>query len=145
MYDVNEILARIQKGEKPEDIANECAKAINDAISLDKKQKEEAAAAELQKKTEKEAKLNKYAQDMANAMINYFTTLDPEITELMDEQDAFDAAEVRKTLDASYAAVKSMLALTSIISDSKPTPAPSTILKKSDDDHIKDFLKNFGL
>lgn len=141
MYDVNEILARIQKGEKPEDIANECAKAINDAISLDKKQKEEAAAAELQKET----KLNKYAQDMADAMINYFTTLDPEITELMDEHDAFDAAEVRKTLDASYAAVKSMLALTSIISDSKSTPAPSTILKKSDDDHIKDFLKNFGL
>ena len=141
MYDVNEILARIQKGEKPEDIANECAKAINDAISLDKKQKEEAAAVELQKKTEKEAKLNKYAQDMADAMINYFTTLDPEITELMDEQDAFDAAEVRKTLDASYAAVKSMLALASVMSDSKPTPTP----KKSDDDYIKDFLKSFGL
>ena len=63
----------------------------------------------------------------------------------MDENDALDAAEVRKTLDTSYAAVKSMLALTSIVSDSKPTPTPSTILKKSDDDHIKDFLKNFGL
>lgn len=141
MFDVNAILARLQNGETPDDIANECAKALNDAMTLDKKQKEAAAAAELQKKTEREEKLNKYAQDMVDAIINYFSILDPEVVELMDEHDALDAVEVRKTLDTSYAAIKSMLALTSIVSDSKPTPTPT----KSDDDHIKDFLKSFGL
>ena len=49
MYNVEDILARIQKGESPEDIANEFAAVVNAAIDLDKKQKEEALAAAAQK------------------------------------------------------------------------------------------------
>lgn len=138
MYDVNEILARLQKGETPDDIANDCAKAINAAIELDKKNKE----AELQKakEAEKEAKLNKYAKIMADAMIDYFTVLDPTVVELMNEENTFDVAEVRKTLDTSYATVKSMLALATVMADKKPiTTTPSA------DASIAEFLKSFGL
>jgi hypothetical protein len=136
MYDVNEILARLQKGEKPETIANEFAKAINDAVALDKKNKEDAAA----KEAEKEAKLDKYAKIMADAMIDYFTVLDPTVVELMNEENTFDVAEVRKTLDTSYTTVKSMLALATVMADKKPiTTTPSA------DASIAEFLKSFGL
>ena len=138
MYDVNEILARLQKGETPDDIANDCAKAINAAIELDKKNKE--AELQKQKEVEKEAKLDKYAKIMADAMIDYFTVLDPTVVELMSEENTFDVAEVRKTLDTSYATVKSMLALATVIADKKPaTTTPSA------DASIAEFLKSFGL
>lgn len=143
MYDVNEILARLQKGEKPETIANEFAKAINDAVALDKKNKEAAAA----KEAEKEAKLNKYAKIMADAMIDYFTVLDPTVVELMNEENTFDVAEVRKTLDTSYATVKSMLALADAMANKKSitiTPSASAITASADDS-IAEFLKSFGL
>ena len=138
MYDVNEILARLQKGETPDDIANDCAKAINAAIELDKKNKE--AELQKQKEAEKEAKLDKYAKIMADAMIDYFTVLDPTVVELMNEENTFDVAEVRKTLDTSYATVKSMLALAGAMADKKPiTTTPSA------DASIAEFLKSFGL
>lgn len=138
MYDVNEILARLQKGETPDDIANDCAKAINAAMELDKKNKE--AELQKQKEAEKEAKLDKYAKIMADAMIDYFTVLDPTVVELMSEENTFDVAEVRKTLDTSYATVKSMLALANVMADKKPV---STI--PSADASIAEFLKSFGL
>ena len=138
MYDVNEILARLQKGETPDGIANDCAKAINAAIELDKKNKE--AELQKQKEAEKEAKLDKYAKIMADAMIDYFTVLDPTVVELMNEENTFDVVEVRKTLDTSYATVKSMLALAGIMADKKPiTTTPSA------DASIAEFLKSFGL
>jgi hypothetical protein len=98
MYDVNEILARLQKGESPEVIANECAKAINDAIELDKKNKE----AELQKakEAEKEAKLNALAESMLKSILEYVKISAPEVAELLDDEVALDASEVRKTLDS---------------------------------------------
>ena len=145
MYEVNDILARLQKGESPETIANECAQALNAAMELDKKQKEaelqKQKEAELQKAkaAEKEAKLNKYAEDMAAAMLNYFTVLDPEVIELMDEENVFDVKEVRETLDASYATIKSMLALAGVVADKKPASLSDA------DASIAKFLKSFGL
>ena len=140
MYDVNEILARLQKGETPDDIANDCAKAINAAMELDKKNKEAELQKQKEKEAEKEAKLDKYAKIMADAMIDYFTVLDPTVVELMNEENTFDVAEVRKTLDTSYATVKSMLALANVMADKKPV---STI--PSADASIAEFLKSFGL
>jgi CRISPR/Cas system-associated endonuclease Cas3-HD len=146
MYDVNDILARLQKGETPDDIANECAQVLNAAMELDKKNKE----AELQKQkaaeAEKEAKLDKYAKDMADAMLNYFTVLDPEAVELMNDENMFDVKEVRQTLDASYATIKSMLALAGALADKKPiTMTPSSSSITSADASIAKFLKSFGL
>jgi DNA anti-recombination protein RmuC len=96
MYDVNDILARLQKGETPEAIANECAKAINDAVALDKKNKEAAAA----KEAEKEAKLNALAESMLKSILEYVKISAPEVAELLDDEVALDASEVRKTLDS---------------------------------------------
>lgn len=139
MYDVNAILARLQNGETPDDIANECAKAINAAIELDKKNKE----AELQKA--KEAELNGYVNDMLTAIANYLKASSPEVAAMMDENDVemIDPAELRKMLDASVAAALLAVKLADGL-DAQPT-TPTVKAARTPDDSIGEFLKSFGL
>lgn len=139
MYDVNAILARLQNGETPDDIANECAKAINAAIELDKKNKE----AELQKA--KEAELDGYVNDMLTAMTNYLKASSPEVAAMMDKDDVemIDPAELRKMLDASVAAALLAVKLADGL-DAKPT-TPTVKAARTPDDSIGEFLKSFGL
>ena len=139
MYDVNAILARLQNGETPDDIANECAQAINAAIELDKKNKE----AELQKA--KEAELNGYVNDMLTAMTNYLKASSPEVAAMMAEDDVemIDPAELRKMLDASVAAALLAVKLADGL-DAKPT-TPTVKATRTPDDSIGEFLKSFGL
>ena len=134
MYDVNEILARLQKGESPEVIANECAKAINDAIELDKKNKE----AELQKakEAEKEAKLNALAESMLESILEYVKISAPEVAELLDDEVELDAAEVRKTLDSVIPMVAAAAKLAAV-------PIKKRDGASSADDAISAFLDAF--
>lgn len=139
MYDVNAILARLQNGETPDDIANELAEAINAAIELDKKNKQ----AELQKA--KEAELNGYVNDMLTAMTNYLKASSPEVAAMMAEDDVemIDPAELRKMLDASVAAA--LLAVKLSDDFNTKTAAPATKGARTPDDSIGEFLKSFGL
>lgn len=139
MYDVNAILARLQNGETPDDIANECAQAINAAIELDKKNKE----AELQKA--KEAELNGYINDIIAAMTNYLRASSPEVAALMDKEgtEMIDPAELRKMLDASVAAALLAVKLADDLDIKPAAPAPKAT--RTPDDSIGEFLKSFGL
>ena len=130
MYVVIEILARLQKGESPEVIANECAKAINDAIELDKKNKE----AELQK--QKEAKLNALAETMLESILEYVKISAPEVAELLDDEVALDASEVRKTLDSIIPMVAAAANLAAV-------PVKKRDNTSSADDAIHAFLDAF--
>lgn len=143
MYNVEDILARIQKGESPEDIANEFAAVVNAAIDLDKKQKEEALAAAAQKAKEEE--LNGYINDMTVAMMKYIKAAYPEVAELMDsDEDIIDVSEIRKMLDVSVGAAIASLQLAAALS-SPPSPTPTSKATSTPDDAISQFLKNFGL
>lgn len=135
MTDVNAILARLQKGESPEAIANEYAKAINDAIELDKKNKE----AEVQKQkaaAEKEAKLNALADTVAETIIEYVRVSAPEVAKLLDEESALDASEVRKTLDSIIPMVAAAAQLAAV-------PVKKSDKASSADDAIAAFLDAF--
>lgn len=155
MYNVEDILARIQKGENPEDIANECAQAINAAIELDKKNKE----AELQKQKEAEMaaakanaieeEKNELAQIIADAVMDYIDVCAPDLID--DDEDPLDGAEVRKLLDGMIPMMQSLKALQGAMPAginpflgapvSSITPAPTASNKKmSDDEIIKNFL-----
>lgn len=141
MYNVEDILARIQKGESPEDIANEFAAVVNAAIDLDKKQKEEALAAAAQKA--KEDELNGYINDMTVAMMNYIKAAYPEVADLMDgDDDIIDVSEIRKMLDVSVGAAIASLHLAAALSSA---PTPDSKVTSTPDDAINQFLKNFGL
>ena len=153
MYNVNDILARIQKGESPEDIANEFAAAVNAAIDLDKKEKEAAAQKAKEEAAAKEAKLNKYIADMTTAMSNYVRESHPEVAEFMSADDILDPAEIRNMLDQSINAALAMIALADAMQNktapaAKPTSIPAKPTSKAAmtaDDAIDQFLKNFGL
>lgn len=138
MYDVNAILARLQKGETPDNIANEFANAINAAVELDKKNKE----AELQKakaKEEaaiKEAKLNALANTILDSILEYVKVSAPEVAALLDEETALDASEVRKTLDSIIPIVAAAAQL-SVVPVKKADKASSA------DDAIAAFLDAF--
>ena len=135
MYDVNEILARLQKGESPEVIANECAKAINDAIELDKKNKE--AELQKQKEAEKEAKLNALAETMLESILEYVKISAPEVAELLDDEAAaLDASEVRKTLD-------SIIPMVAAAAKIEAVPVKKSDKASSADDAISAFLDAF--
>ena len=145
MYTVNDILARIQNGEKPETIAEEFASAINAAIDLDKKQKEEAAQKAKEEAAAKEAELDGYINDMTVAMTKYIKAAYPEVADLMDgDDDIIDVSEIRKMLDMSVRAAIASLQLAEALS-SKPAAKPSVKSASTPDDAISQFLKNFGL
>jgi hypothetical protein len=137
MYNVNDLLAKIQAGSTPDAIADEFASALNAAIELDKKNKE----AELQKA--KEAELDGYVNDMLTAMTNYLRASNPEVAALMDEEEMeiVDPAELRKMLDASVAAA--LLAVK--LADGLDAPATKAKAARTSGDPIGDFLKSFGL
>lgn len=127
MYDVNAILTRLQNGEKPEDIANECAKAINDAMELDKKNKE--AALQKQKEAAKEAKLNELAKTMLEAILEYVKVVEPEVAVMLDDEATLDVSEVRSTLDSiiPMVAAAAKISAVPVKKSDKPSSADSAI------------------
>ena len=150
MFAVEDILARIQKGESADDIAAEFTKSINAAMELDKEQKAKEAARqkEQEEKAALEAKLDACVSRMLEAMTEYITLSEPELVSVLDEADVLNPAEVRKTLDMAVNAAK--LALT-IAETFEEKPAKklgsklSSIPTSNPDDAINQFLKNFGL
>ena len=141
MYNVNDLLAKIQAGADPEALANDFAAALNSALELDKKQKEADLAAKAA--AQKEADLNKYAADMATAMLNYIKAADPEAAAMLEDDDLADITEIRKMLDASIKSVRLALDLANKFSSSLSTPDPKE--SKNSDDVISDFLRSIGL
>ena len=135
MYNVNDILARIQKGESPETIANEFANAINSAVALDKKQKEEAAAKAAAAQKEKE--LAALATNIAADITKYIKLSYPEAAKLMEGD--VSAEDVKFTLDTSIRAIMNTAAMVTSISP-KASPKAAT----SADDAIEQFLKEIG-
>lgn len=144
MFNTNDLLARIQAGENPEDIANEFAKQLNDVIALDQKQKaaEAAAKKEAEEKAAKTAKLDACVQTIVQAMADYISISDPELAAELNDADIMDTKSVRETLDASIAAAKFAMTLAGI---TPKTSTPDPKAKKTPDDAISQFLKSFGL
>lgn len=137
MTDVKAILARLQNGESADDIANEFATLINDAVKLND--------AEVQKQKEKEAHendLNTKAQAILDALLDYVRVAAPDLADELDGEELYDVAQLRGIVDSALAGVKLSLSIAKTFADdSKPDPKAT----KSSDDAISQFLKNFGL
>ena len=137
LTDVNAILARIQKGESAEDIANEFANIVNEAVKLndaqtqERKRKEDAAA--------REELLNLKAKDILTAINAYVQAANPELAQQLDIDEVYDVADIRKMIDATLAGVALSLSFAEKLAD--PTPAPKQ--PESADETIANFLKMF--
>ena len=152
MFEVKDLLAQIQAGANPDELADMFAQSLNAAMDLDKKQKEAEAAAKAKEEAaaQKETELNKYAEEMATAMLNYIKIASPEAAALLAEEDdeAIDVADVRKMLDASVKTILMTMKFASAFGADIPTPVKSTPdpkATKSADDAISQFLNAFGL
>jgi hypothetical protein len=140
-YSVNELLARLQNGETPDDIANECAQALNAAIELDKKQKEAEAAAALQK--QKETALDEIAARIAADVATYVRTADSDFAELSDVAN-INGADVREVLDAALVATKSFAGIAALAAKAdKPPVAATPKAPQTAEQIINDFLNAF--
>ena len=148
MFDVNEILARLQDGDSAEDLAAEMSKALNEAEAKFQEAKEQAERAKTQEKKEKD--LNDLAEIILDAIDQYISIQCPEA---MDGEGVdMDIAEFREILDGLLDTMVKMKGLFGDFAmEFAPTPfkAPKAEPKaptkaKTADDKIADFLKRMG-
>ena len=109
---------------------------LNAAMELDKKNKE--AELQKQKAAEKEAKLNALAENMLESILEYVKISAPEVAELLDDEAALDASEVRKTLDSIIPMVAAAANLAAAA-----VPVKKIDKASSADDAIAAFLDAF--
>lgn len=142
MYDVNDILARLQNGENADAIAQEFADALNDAIQ---KRNEEKAAAD--RKADKVATLTYILDEIIEFVEEFYPELivdeDIEVT----PEDVENVIEVLDVYTPKFKELKESLANLEA-STSKSSPSPKKAIPVSftiDTDPINNFLKQHGL
>lgn len=85
MFDVNEILAMLQNGENPDDIAQKALDAVNEAQRIQKEKEEEAKRIEAEKaiqqkiEADKKRALDDALSEIIEATINYFELINPDV------------------------------------------------------------------
>ena len=149
MYNMEDILARLQNGEDPEVIANEFTDALNSA--LDQKRKVDA---ELQVKDE----ANTYLAAASQALYEYIKLVHPEadedmVAELAEEDNLADFINVAINAMKAFAPLADLLSEHKCdCKEEKPSikinPNKSATLQgtwNTDDNDIATFLKKFGL
>lgn len=144
MFDVNEILARLQKGETIENVAAEMTKALNAAETQYNEEIKAAEAAKVQE--EKEATLNDLAETILLAIEEYVSVRCPEATDA--EGIDMEVAEFREVLDEFLDTMVKMKELFGEFA-APAFKVPKTEYKapkkvKTADDKIADFLKTMG-
>jgi hypothetical protein len=142
MYDVNDILARLQNGENADAIAQEFADALNDAIQ---KRNEEKAAADRQ--ADKVATLTYILDEIIEFVEEFYPEL---IVDEDIEVTPEDVERIIEVLDVYAPKFKELNAALANFeaSTSKPSPAPKKAIPVSftiDTDPINTFLKQHGL
>ena len=150
MYNVNDILARLQNGESADAIAQSFADALNGAIQ--KQQEEKAIAA--QRHEDKVAALT----DIIDAVIDFIEEFYPEMIPAgMDFE--FSAEEVEDVIQALDDSMPKFVELNAVLSDlqaltkkpeadrvvAKNNNKPATFTATVNGDAIANFLKANGL
>ena len=157
MFDVNDILAMLQNGENPEDIAQKALDAVNEAQRLQKEEEEKQARYEAEKALEAQKQMEKDSalDDLVSAAVYYFDLFDEKLADELETWWTNTTDEEVDGLHASIAALADMCGAISKLNDligDKPdirikTPFdPFAITKKgtkalqSDDEVIANFL-----
>lgn len=140
MYSVNDILSLLEKGEKPETIAQNFTDILNAAIDQKKKDDEKAA----KKKAEEEAKQKlqetkkRELQTILDEIQMWFKTYYPEL----EIEGSLKAEEVMPIFDGTVGSLKEFNKLFAKIPIEKKKDTEKVI---NADKAINDFLKMFYL
>ena len=143
MYNVNDILARLQNGENADAIAQEFADVLNDAIQ---KRNEEKAAAD--RKANKVATLTYILDEIIEFVEEFYPELivdeDLEVT----PEDVERIIEVLDVYAPKFKELNAALAHLEPLPSKPSTPSPKKAIPVSftiDTDPINTFLKQHGL
>ena len=133
-----DIIARLQKGEKIEDIANEMSEILNTAEA---DYKAEQVAKELESKRVEDAK-DEACQRILEGFADFCAAAGEE--ELVADIKKTDASEIRGMLDQGIELVKALTALSEF---EFKVPTEKKVEKRAAgaDTVIANFLKDFGL
>lgn len=131
MYSVNDILSLLEKGEKPETIAQNFTDILNAAIDQKKKDEEEAKQ-KLQETKKREL------QTILDEIQMWFKTYYPEL----EIEGSFKAEEVMPIFDGTAGSLKELNKLFAKVPTEKKKDTEKAV---SADKAINDFLKMFYL
>lgn len=148
MYNVEDILSRLQKGESVDSIANEMTEVLNKAVAEKKAQEEKekiaAAAAEAQKRKVK------YIKTVCDAFSAYIKEFHPDfIVDGIDLDDITDedCDEIAKMIDTYIDLFKSfgnLIPLTKVETTAAPAKKSVTAQKKVlTEDELDSIFGNF--
>lgn len=133
-----DIIARLQKGEKIEDIANEMSEILNTAEA---DYKAEQVAKELETKRVEDAK-DEACQRMLEGFADFYAAVGEE--ELVAEIKKMDIAEIKEALEQSVELIKALRSLSNL---EFKVPIEKKVEKRAAgaDTIIANFLRDFGL
>lgn len=134
-----DIIARLQKGEKIEDIANEMSEILNTAEA---DYKAEQVAKELESKRVEDAK-DEACQRILEGFADFCAAAGEE--ELVADIKKTDAGEIRGMLDQGIELVKALTALSEFEFKVPTEKKVESRKAASADEVIKSWLKDFGL
>ena len=134
-----DIIARLQKGEKIEDIANEMSEILNTAEA---DYKAEQVAKELETKRVEDAK-DEACQRILEGFADFCAAIGEE--ELVAEIKKMDAGEIRDMLEQGIELVKALNTLTGLEFKVPTEKKVESRKAASADEVIKSWLKDFGL
>ena len=143
--DMNYFLKRLQAGEDMSDIGNEIADLMNEAQAAYEAEEKAKAAALAEKKAQDEAKAERKAallKNIVDAIAEYGAMECPEFADLFvaDEDDLEMLADSMTNI---FAMIKMFGAAPVEMKTAKP--ARPVVAVRTDDDILKDFVKNFRI
>ena len=133
-----DIIARLQKGEKIEDIANEMSEILNTAEA---DYKAEQVAKELETKRVEDAK-DEACQRMLEGFADFYAAVGEE--ELVAEIKKMDIAEIKEALEQSVELIKALRSLSNL-EFKVPIEKKAEKRAAGADAIIANFLRDFGL
>ena len=133
MYSIDEIVARLAKGESCDTIADEMADVLNKAVQQTKE------------KEDKDQKVAEKAASVLNEIKEYIALKDPALWgKVKDSFNAMEPSDFAKDLDDLIVSLQTLIELQDYF---KPLKSKKTDRKSKDKDSetLTDFLKEWGL
>lgn len=146
MFNMNDILARLQNGEKIDDIGNEIAAMMNEAVAAHN------AELEAEVKRQAEAEKAQAKRDLIEELVDIVKELailegmEPDELEVTEE-DMDQMVAAFTEMFAAMRDLKKMFADLETKIDAQPAPKTSKVtvhMPKSDEQILADFLKMFN-
>ena len=145
MFNMEDIYARLANGEKIEDIGNEIAAMMNEAMAKHQAAQEAARAEELAKQAliEKEQAKRDLMEELVEIIqeLAILEGMDPDELQVTDE----DVEQLVAAFNDMFAAMRDLKKMFASI-DTDKVKAPKAVInvKPSDDQILADFIKMFN-